>query len=179
MSVLNGLTVIKTFVEGLIADAFVPVDDGLGEVVVVAGTRAADLQLPVVADGGAVVVSEILVNNDDDPLFFEVTPYSVWNLDYRAGANAGNGAGTYLFASLRLQTQGGATIAESMKICGAVLPDGHNISFWFQDSYVYTNNTADSVFLTLSFPHTGNSLVFDMYGTYPRIVGTKLYNIPN
>lgn len=171
MSVINSYPLI----EKLIAQT----NEGVGEQVIVAGTRPGNLELPVVADGADPVVSEILVDDQDDPLFFEVTPYSVWSLDYRAGANAENAAGTYLFASLRLQTQAGATVAESMKICGATLPDGHGISFWFQDSYVYVNNTAGSVLLTLSLPHTGNSLVYEIYGTYSRIAGTKLYNIPH
>jgi hypothetical protein len=182
MSVLNGLTVIKTFVNDLIADAFAPVNNGLGEPDTVATLFVGNIVLPIVADGGALVVSPILLTAAGAPLYFEVTPYSVWNLDYSAGTNAENAAATYLFTSLRLQTDGGVTVAENMQQCGAVLPDGHNISFFFQNSYVFTNNTANSVLLTLTLPHTGNSAALSVYGAgggAARIVGTKLYNIPN
>jgi hypothetical protein len=165
-------------VVGLIADAFAPVNDGIGVPEIVAGTRVANLVLPVVNVGDPEAKAEILVDDSDDPIFFEITPYSVWSLDYRTGTNLANGAGTYAFGALNLQTQAGTIINQNQHIMGATIPDGHNISLWMADSYVYTNNTANSVFLTLSFSYTGNTLTYEVYTTYTRIVGTKLYNIP-
>lgn len=179
MSVLNGFTIIKDVCVSLIADAFVPVNDGIGDPVVVAGTRPANLVLAVVANGAPEVVAEILVDDQDDPIFFEITPYSVWSLDYRTGTNLANGAGTYIYGALNLQKQDGTLVNVNQHICGATIADGHNVSLNMADSYVYTNNTADSVFLTLSFAYTGNTLEYEVYTTFTRIVGTKLYNIPH
>jgi hypothetical protein len=131
------------------------------------------INIPIVADGGAVTVTPLLktVGNVEIPI---VLGEGTWAVQAKAAMNPSNAAGTYQYIQCRLVGNGGEILTSSAPIFGADCLNGTNIDLYFDCTSVVF--VAPGVVKTIVYRAyvTGNTEIVNFIADYSNITATKL-----
>ncbi len=133
---------------------------------------AADIAVPITADGAAVVQTPLIQTalGAEIPL---VIGEGTWAITARCAINPANAANTYQYIQSVLFV-GGNLVAGSAPVFGADVTNAAGVEFYLSLSYILEVQSGATRSLTYRLRSNGNSAAIDVTQGYSNIVATKL-----